>query len=49
MTKSLDYSSEVLFTAVKGFIVQNPGVNVIELFFFVMDDPEKNICPWQLF
>ncbi len=45
MTKPLDYNSEVLFTVVKGFIVQNPGVNVIELFFFVMDAPKKNICP----
>jgi hypothetical protein len=45
ITKPLDYYSTVLFTVVKGFVVQNPGVNVIELFFFVMDEPEKNICP----
>ncbi len=41
MTKSLDYNSEVLFTVVKSFIVQDPGVNVIELFFFVMDATQK--------
>jgi hypothetical protein len=37
VANTITYYNTVSITAVKSFIVQGPGVNVINLFFFVSD------------
>ncbi len=48
VTNVLAYHTAALITAVDSFVVQAPGVNVVNLFFFFTDTPDKYFSLFSL-